>query len=506
MRCDHHPTCPGCPLLSLDEGAQLENTGGRVLAALDAYPHLNLGVAPPLQPAARSEGYRHRLKLPVHMGQNRISMGLIDSISGRTLHTPDCPVLIPALREAIEPMLAALHGQRSLHSVDLRVSAETGALQLVLATHGGQLSGADALTATLLAEVPGLASVAVSTADPRKVRIMGHNPRVIAGESRIIDKIGDTELHIFPGAFFQTDPLTAAGLHAMVREAVGEAETVLDLYAGVGAYARMLAPGRQRVVAIEESVEAAEAAREGAPENMEVICDRAEGQDLRALGPFDAAVINPARRGSRPEVLTALARSAQRLVYVSCGPESLARDLDVLAYFGMRVQRIQTLDLFPQTAEIETVVTLVRGKPQQQWALPSGGEARGPWGEHPSGAVGRPARVLVLVIGDTGEHGKLRESRYRRLGQVAGHSLLRVDLNGPLVPALAGLARRGHPTAGRHHTTDRFFADRAGLQRPFLHIERTAEATAPLHGDLVTALRSLGASERLIARAGAPRP
>lgn len=506
MRCDHHPTCPGCPLLDLGPDQQLQRKQQRLQRALDAYPHLYLGEVGAVAPAARTEGYRHRLKLPVHVGQNRVSMGLFDPVSGRVLHTPDCPVLAPALRDAIPPLLEALHGQRDLHSVDLRVSSATGELQLVLAALGGTLPDSADLAAQLQQAVPDLASIAISTADPKRRRVMGRDPVRVAGTDRIVDQIGETPLHIFPGAFFQADPLSADRLHDLVFQAVGDARVILDLYAGVGAYARMLAPGRERIVAIEEIPAAAEAAALDAPANVQVICGRAEEQDLQALGPFDAAVINPARRGSRPEVLAALAQAAQRLVYVSCGPETLARDLDILAFHGMRVVSVQPLDLFPQTGEVEAVVTLERGPALQEWSLPGGGTARSPWGDKASGAVGRPTRVLALVIGDTGEHIPLVDGgRARRLGMVAGHSLMRIDLGSRMVPALAQLARAGHPLAGRQKTTDRFFAERAGLLRPFLHIERTADATAPLHGDLVVALRELGASERLVARAGAPR-
>lgn len=501
MRCDYHPSCPGCPLIGLSLEDQLSQKQARLQHALAAYAHLCLSDAPAVAAAPRQEGYRHRLKLPVHIGQNRVTMGLLDPVSGRVQHTPDCPVLAPSLREAIPPLLAALHRRRDVYSVDLRVSQSTGQLQLVLAVKGGQLPDEVDFIANLQAAIPDLASVALSRADTHRRRVMGRSPRLVAGLSCIEESIGETRLNIFPGAFFQADPLSAAALHDRIRDAIGDADSVLDAYAGVGAYARMLAPGRSRVVAIEEVPTAAEAARADAPENLEVILGRVEDQDLAALGPFDAAILNPARRGSTPEVLSMLAHATQRLVYVSCCPETLARDLDILAYHGMRARSVDALDLFPQTREVEAIVTLERGPSVRRWTV-TGGHAQSPWGKAPSGAVGRPVRVLALVIGDTGEHGKLRDGRYRRLGMVAGHSLLRMDLRGPAIPALAELARAGHPLAGRHGSTNDFFSERAGLIRPFLHVERDRSASAPLHGDLVSVLRALGASERLIARAG----
>jgi SAM-dependent methyltransferase len=313
-------------------------------------------------------------------------------------------------------------------------------------------------------------------------------------------------VQLYPGAFFQVDPEGARQLHGVVRALAGGARRILDLYSGVGAYALMLAPGRERVVAVEEVRQACQAARAAAPANVEVIEGRVEELDLESLGRFDLAILNPARRGSDPGVLLRLARLADRAIYVSCGPETFARDLDCLATHGLRVAALDALDLFPQTAEVEAVALLERGRPLARFPV-TGGHARPPWGnrEGISGAEGRPERVVALVIGDPGERGDLPGGRWRRLGLVAGHGLLRLELeSGRLAPALAALARRGHPLAVRHEPTRRFFAEKGWLVRPFVHVERAGGARAPLHGDLVCALRALRADDRLVARAGGP--
>jgi 23S rRNA (uracil1939-C5)-methyltransferase len=164
---------------------------------------------------------------------------------------------------------------------------------------------------------------------------------------------------LHPGAFFQVDPRQAGALHALVRELVGDARRVLDLYAGVGAYGLMLAPGRERVLLVEEVPEAAEAARAVAPPNVAVTA--AKVQDVAFEGEWDAAVMNPARRSSDPATLATLARLVDRAVVVSCSPETLARDLDCLAAHGLRATQLVPVDLFPQTPEVETVVALQRG-------------------------------------------------------------------------------------------------------------------------------------------------
>lgn len=487
MDCRHLPACPGCPLAHLDDAAQLEVKRQRLVESFAWFPQL-----PDIEEvtgSAWTTGYRHRLKLPVAHDKKGVRIGLTDPGTRQVLDTPDCVVLAPELRTLLDDLRPWLVGKREVHSIDLRIARATGEGQVVFACKGGQFPGGKKGARDLLRSIEGLASIAVSIADPEGKRVMGRRPQVVAGKAAIDEAIGDTSYRITPGSFFQADPRQAEVLHGWVREAVGEARSVLDLYAGVGAYARMLAPHVERVVAVEEVRQAAHAATLDAPPNLEVVTSRVE--DLQLDERFDVAVLNPARRGADPRLLTWVAQHARRLVYVSCGPETLARDLDVLSALGLHPSRVRALDLFPQTREIETVVTLERGAPRKKWAV-EGGNARTPWLGGPSGALGRPTAALALVIGDPGPHGKLPGGRFHRLEKVAGHGLVRLELEGPVGKALAGLARQGHPTAGRDPRTARFFTEKAGLVRPFVHIERAGNTYAPLHGDLALVLEALG--------------
>lgn len=491
MNCRHHPTCPGCPLAGVAYPDQLARKRARLAEAFAAFPHLP--PVPEVRGSTWTEGYRHRLKLPLDTRGGKLVMGLLGP-NGRVLDTPDCPVLAQRLRDAIPPLLDALNGRAGLHSVDLRVSEATGELQLVLAATRDLPA---ALGQALTRAVPGLVSVAASQARDAR-RVMGQAPRRIAGREHLEERIGATGLHIHPGAFFQVDPRQAAVLHQIVREWAGDARRILDLYCGVGAYARMLAgPGRE-VVGVEEVPSAVVSARHQAPPGVRFIEGRVE--DIKFDRTFDLVILNPARRGSDPASLARLPSLAKRAIYVSCGPETLARDLDALAAHGLRVSRVQPIDLFPQTPEIETVVLLESGPRLRQFSVPGGG-ARGPWDREPSGATGVPTEVIALVIGDVGEHGAVPGGRYQRLAVVATHSLIAIRGEAPIHAALGALGRRGHPTAGQDPKTRHFFAEKAGLLRPFVHVRADAGgAIAPLHGDLVLTLRALGAPEGLISR------
>ena len=140
MNCRHHGACPGCSLLSLPYEAQLQQKRERLIRALSRYPHLALPEPKAIVPAVRQESYRHRLKLPVYIGDRNVSIGLYDK-NHRVLVTPDCPVLAEPLRQAMPALKSWLSGRKEVHSIDLRVSHASGALSLVLAVKGGSLSG-----------------------------------------------------------------------------------------------------------------------------------------------------------------------------------------------------------------------------------------------------------------------------------------------------------------------------------------------------------------------------
>lgn len=507
MNCRHHPSCPGCPLMGVPYSEQLSTKRARLLRALRRYPHVVGHIdldAVVVRPAVREEGYRHRLKLPVQKGRNGVSIGLYAEDGRTVVNTPDCPVLAAPLREAMPALATWLAHRDGVHSIDLRVSGQSGDIQAVLACRGGELDGGARAARDLVRLIPRLTSLAVSRADKAARKVMGAAPRVMAGSQRISEKIGATTLSVHPGAFLQVDPLNAVQLHEMVAAHVGSAKRVLDLYSGVGAYGRMLArDGGRSVVAVEEVSAAVRSARHEAPRNFHILEGKVEDVlDRPELATADVAVLNPARKGSEPSVLRAMAARVERVVFVSCGPEALARDLDVLAASGMKVRSIEALDLFPQTAEVEAVVHLERARPLQSWAV-TGGQATHPWAGRPSGALGKATELIALVIGDPGERGRSSTGAWRRLGLVAGHAVLALRPTAHPRRQLDELARNGHPLAGQHGSTDRFFAEKAGLQRPFLHVSRAGGAVAPLHGDLVTALVSLGATPGLLERAGA---
>ena len=188
-----------------------------------------------------------------------------------------------------------------------------------------------------------------------------------SGQPHYEERLGGRTFRIASPSFFQVNTAQAERLAALVREelALTGKETLVDAYAGVGVFAALLADGAARVVAIEESAAAVEDAKRNAEGIANVEFRVAKTEDALALlaaeAPIDAVVLDPPRAGCQPDALRALIAAApRRVVYVSCDPETLARDLRVLTDGGFRVERVQPVDMFPQTRHVECVATLTR--------------------------------------------------------------------------------------------------------------------------------------------------
>jgi 23S rRNA (uracil1939-C5)-methyltransferase len=200
--------------------------------------------------------------------------------------------------------------------------------------------------------------------------IWGESCRTLSGRDTILEQIGGLKL-VFPvGVFSQANPFTAQKLYETVSKLGGFAgkETVLDLYCGVGPIALYLARSAKLIWGIDDSELAVATAKQNARRNGISNCRFFAGdvaamttEARKQLARIDAVVLNPPRKGVQAAALAAvLEAGAPKLIYVSCEPRSLARDLDRLVAANYRVVDIQPFDMFPQTKEVENVVLLLR--------------------------------------------------------------------------------------------------------------------------------------------------
>jgi 23S rRNA (uracil1939-C5)-methyltransferase len=378
-RCPHRPECPGCPWLERPYGDQLRDKAAAVEAALRPYDVLaGVTVAACVGAERRSE-YRTRTKWAV----DGASIGLYgpDHV---VVDTPDCRV-VPAATRALADALRRRPPERGparLGALDIRCTAagETAVTLVIDAAHPDDARRhAEELTRWLRS--------AAAAALPRGVAwsfrrtgaptTLGGPPEPLAGEPTVWDRVGRVATPFPPGSFSQAHSDQAAGLQRLVAEALERLPTgdaarahVVDLYAGTGGLGLSLAARVAALTLVESYGPAAEAARRAAERLGVAASVRATTVDdaLQALrGELRRPLVivaDPPRTGLMAGVLRQLVRLApDLLVYVSCAPATLARDLAVLATYGWAATSVTPVDLMPLTDQVEAVAALRPGPP-----------------------------------------------------------------------------------------------------------------------------------------------
>ena len=396
--CEHADRCGGCPIIALPYGEQLAMKRGRVVQSASRYPTLELVYTEPVAAADPIVEYRTRAKLIVSTGGR---LGLYAKGGGhQVVDIPRCRVLSPTLIGIASALRARIvtdehtggalapfdpsQGPRSgaLRAIDLReVRTEEGPrVLLTLVVHRGRVASREALddaARALAAEAPAIVGVAVNFHDGESPQILGTETVVVHGAQSAQDQTGRSRHHATYGSFVQAHRGQAERVHSTLVDLLGidrprsgathPRPRVLDLYGGSGAIAIALAHAGADVHLVESSAPSAEYAEQAA--RSQEVPVKAEAADvssaLRRLTeehrPFDAVVVNPPRRGMSPLARELVSRlDVSTLAYVSCDPDTLARDLDHLSRLGFTISTLRPLDMIPLTDEVETIALLKR--------------------------------------------------------------------------------------------------------------------------------------------------
>lgn len=370
--CGHFLDCGGCDLLHAALPAQHRFKRALVAEALERA----LSEVAPVVASPRALGYRALAKLVVGpggaLGSYRPRSHDVVDMAGCLVHAPEAEGIVAAIRGLLQEAEAA--APIELRYALVRASLDERRAIVLLVIRRPDARGLDRLVRMLEAR-DDVAVVAVHVNDSPGDELLGPEPyRVVVDKGPLRERIGENVHVLAPGAFAQVNPLAAAELYRVVagllQPRLGEGAEVLDLYAGSGGIALALArAGAARVVAVEASEQALAAARassaaSGLTVRVELTGGSVEAalQDLRGRA-FAAIVLNPPRKGASVEALRGIvALGAPALVYVSCDPATLARDLAVLAAEGYAAREVVPVDLFPQTRHVETVVHLLRAQ------------------------------------------------------------------------------------------------------------------------------------------------
>ena len=392
--CEHADRCGGCPIIALPYGEQLAMKRGRVVQSASRYPTLELVYTEPVAAADPIVAYRTRAKLIVSSGGR---LGLYAKGGGhQVVDIPRCRVLSPMLtaiaavlrtRIAIDetnagplaPFDPAVGG--ALRAVDLReLHTDDGPRVLVtLVVQRGRVNGREALeeaARALAEEAPSIVGVALNFHEGESSQILGGETVVIYGVQSAQDSVGRSKHQATYGSFVQAHRGQAERVHATLVEVLGIGRArpsgqprpcVLDLYGGSGAIALSLAHAGAEVHLVESFAPSAGHADQAA--RSQGLPIRAEAADVSTAlrrfveekTHFYAAVVNPPRRGMSPVARELIGRlDVSTIAYVSCDPDTLARDLDHLARLGFTIATLRPLDMIPLTDEVETIALLRR--------------------------------------------------------------------------------------------------------------------------------------------------
>jgi 23S rRNA (uracil1939-C5)-methyltransferase len=368
-------------LIDVPYPEQLKRKWAIVSEAVAQYRSLAGTIVPPVAPSPRRLGYRARVKLVARRNRDHVAMGLYVPQSHRVIDISSCPVhprqvnqVVHYLKGKILKLGIAPYDERDdsgeLRYLDLRFGVTRQELSVTLVTrHNSFLHGAS-LARSLLQRFPFVTGVIQNVNEERGNVIWGTSYRTLGGRDTIMERIGDLKLVFPPGVFSQANPFTARKLYEKVREIAGLKgnETVLDLYCGVGPISLYLAPAARQVWAVDESELSINTAKQNARRNgrgnCRFICGDVAAtatQLKKTISRVDLIVLNPPRKGLQPQALAAIIElGAPKLIYVSCEPKSLARDLDQLVHAGYRVAQLSPFDMFPQTEQVEIVAQLTR--------------------------------------------------------------------------------------------------------------------------------------------------
>ncbi len=320
--CPFFAACTGCQWQHVDYGHQLTLKREIVRRALDEYPSLRQVGAAPVLPAPSPFGYRNHARFTVRF---QGLLGFVNRITRRFVKVDECMLMLPGINRA----LRELQGR----------SAETSQLSV----RYGQGTGDFLIQPTM------------------------QNPDIPlpSGQRHYRERLLGRTFRVASPSFFQVNTTQAGRMFELVRRRLSleDGAVVVDAFAGVGTFAALIASHAGRVIAIEESSSAVEdaAVNTAGLDNIEFVEGRTEDVLSSMEERPDAVILDPPRAGCHPGALTALTRLAPaRVVYVSCDPDTLARDLDALASGGYAVESVEPVDMFPQTHHVECVATLLR--------------------------------------------------------------------------------------------------------------------------------------------------
>ena len=384
-RCPHSKKCGGCQLQNLDYKEQLAHKERTCIRLLGKFCRVEpiIGMENP---------YHYRNKVQAAFGTTRagrIISGIYQSSTHNIVAVDSCMTedetadrIIVDIRRLLRDFKMTTYnevtGRGFLRHVLVKRGFQTNEVMVVLVTGTPIFPARNNFTRALLKLHPEITTIIQNVNDRYTSMLLGQNEKTLYGPGYITDILCGLRFRISAKSFYQINPVQTEVLYGKAMEFAGLTgkETVIDAYCGIGTIGMVAAKNAGQVLGVEVNRDAVRDARENTKlnriKNIRFVCADAGDfmVDMANAGEScDVLLMDPPRAGSDTAFLScALTLAPRRIVYVSCNPETLARDLNFLTKRGYRAEKIQPVDMFPHTDHVETVAVLTREKSVKSYA------------------------------------------------------------------------------------------------------------------------------------------
>ena len=371
--------CGGCDFWHMDYEEETRLKAERVRQCLNRIGGEALEEMPILA-APTCKAYRNKAQYPVSAHKGRVYAGFFKAGTHQVVENEKC-LILPLETDRVRHIVIdyvnrfgitaydETTGKGLLRHIYVRRGQVSGQVLVCLAVNGRKLPKWEELAERLKA-VPGFTTLVLSVNTKKGNTVLGDEEIVLYGPGYIEDTLCGLVFRLSPRSFYQVNHHQAQRLYeaAIAQAEITKEDLVLDLYCGVGTITLAMAKAAGRVIGVEVVEQAVEDAKENAKRNG---CDNAEffcgdagkaalSLEEQGIHP-DVVVVDPPRKGLNADTIEALTRMApKRIVYVSCDPATLARDVALLKERGYRLKNAQAADLFPRCSHVESIVTMLR--------------------------------------------------------------------------------------------------------------------------------------------------
>ena len=380
------PSCPvfrlcgGCVYSHITYESEIQIKEKRVADAIKRIGGI-ITVINPIVGADSSCRYRNKAQIPVGLSdKGEVSMGFFSRHSHRIVDSMDCELQPEAfltaskvLRKFIEEKNIPVYNEEThtglIRHLYLRYGEVSGELMLCIIINGDKIPFEDELVSRFCDALPHVKSIILNSNTKKTNVIVGNKFRTVYGKSYITDVLCNLEFKLSPQSFYQVNHNQAEKLYAIAKDyaQLKNSDVIIDLYCGTGTIGLSMAKDCRALIGVEVVSEAIEDAKKNAEQNgitnARFICGDAakaaaqlESEGVRP----DVVILDPPRKGCDSELIRTVSEmSPDRVVYVSCDPATLARDLKLFSELGYETTEVTPVDMFPRTAHVESVALLI---------------------------------------------------------------------------------------------------------------------------------------------------